>query len=186
MRTLRGVLAVAAATGLLSACSTSTGSGAVDLPSAASEGLTLDSTSFRDGGPIPSRYTCDGQGLPPYLSWSATKAAAEFVLVMTDPDAPGGTFVHWVMYAIPADATNVGEGQGPPGARQGVNGFGSLGYGPPCPPQADAAHHYVFTLYALSQPKTGELGSGATLRQVVDRISCCIQARATITGTVER
>jgi Raf kinase inhibitor-like YbhB/YbcL family protein len=186
MRIVRAVLAVAATAGLLAGCSTSSGGGAVDLPSAPSGGLTLTSTSFTDGGPIPTRYTCDGQGLPPDLSWSSTDPAAEFVLVMIDPDAPGGTFVHWVMYAIPADATNVGEGQGPPGARQGVNGFGSLGYGPPCPPQADSLHHYVFTMYALTQAKTAELGSGATLKQVVDRIRCCVQASATITGTVKR
>jgi Raf kinase inhibitor-like YbhB/YbcL family protein len=170
------------------ACSTSpTGGEAVRLPSPSGAGrLTITSPSFAEGGALPARFTCDGQGIPPSLSWSTSASAAEFVLVLTDPDAPGGAFVHWVMYGIPSDATEVGEGQGPPGARQGLNGFGTLGYGPPCPPQADPAHHYVFTMYALSVAKTAELGSGATLKQVVDRITCCIVATGTITATYRR
>jgi Raf kinase inhibitor-like YbhB/YbcL family protein len=180
-------VAASAALLLLDACSASSGGGPVDLPSARGPGeLQLTSSSFADGSAIPARFTCDGQGLPPNLSWTASPPAAEFVLVMTDPDASGGTFVHWVMYAISSDSNNVGEGQGPPGARQGVNGFGTLGYGPPCPPQADPVHRYVFTMYALSSAKTAALGSGATLQQVVQRMSCCVAAAGTITGTYQR
>jgi Raf kinase inhibitor-like YbhB/YbcL family protein len=105
---------------------------------------------------------------------------------MTDPDAPGGTFVHWIMYGISPDTPSVGEGQGPAGARQGMNSFGSVGYGAPCPPLGDSPHHYVFTMYALSTQSTNGLASGATLDQVVRRISCCIAATGTLTGTYER
>ena len=183
-RRLPAALAVALA---LAACSTSGGSKAVDLPSASGGGtFALSSTAFSDGGPIPARFTCDGQSLPPRLTWAFDGQPAEFVLVMTDPDAPGGVFVHWVMYGIPPNAADVGEGQGPPGARQGLNGSGQLGYAAPCPPAGDTPHHYVFTLYAVSQPKTSSIGSGATLEQVVGRISCCIEATATLTGTYGR
>jgi Raf kinase inhibitor-like YbhB/YbcL family protein len=184
---MRALAVAASAALLLGACSTSSGSGPVALPIATGAGeLQLTSNSFADGSTLPARFTCDGQGLPPDLSWTVSPPAAEFVLVMTDPDTSGGTFVHWVMYGISSDANNVGEGQGPPGARQGLNGFGTLGYGPPCPPQADPVHHYVFTMYALSSARTTGFGSGATLQQVVERMSCCIAATGTITGTYRR
>jgi Raf kinase inhibitor-like YbhB/YbcL family protein len=108
------------------------------------------------------------------------------VLVMVDLDATGGTFVHWVLYGISPTYDNAGEGQGPPGARQGMNDFGKLGYGAPCPPPADPPHHYVFTMYALSAVRTGGLESGASLDQVVKRMTCCIQASGTLTATYRR
>jgi Raf kinase inhibitor-like YbhB/YbcL family protein len=186
MRRIRRPLAIAALLAL-AACSTGGGSGAVDLPAPTGAAtLVLSTEAFADGAPIPARYTCDGQGLAPLLTWQAPGSPAEFVVVMTDPDAPGGTFVHWVMFGISPETPSVGEGQGPAGARQGTNSFGSVGYGAPCPTPGDSPHHYVFTMYALSTQSTRGLPSGATLEQVVKRISCCIAASGTLSGTYER
>jgi len=146
----------------------------------------LSSSAFADGGRIPARYTCDGRGVSPLLQWSEQGHPAEYVLILTDPDAPGGTFVHWVMFGIPPQTEDVGEGQGPTEARQGVNGFGGLGYGPPCPSAGDKPHHYVFTLYGLSSIRTSGLESGATAQAVLKAISCCIESEGTLTGVYER
>lgn len=107
-------------------------------------------------------------------------------MIATDPDVPGGTFVHWVLYAIPGVADSVGEGQGPAGSRQGVNDFDTTGYAAPCPPPGDDPHRYVFTLYALSEPRTASLGPGATAEDVLDAISCCVTAIGRLTGTYRR
>ena len=172
---------------LLAACSTSGGSDTVALPAAGgARRIALSSSAFADGGRIPARYTCDGRGLAPLLQWSTPDQPAEFVLLLTDPDAPGGTFVHWVIFGIPPQTQDVGEGQGPTGARQGVNGFGGLGYGPPCPPAGDKAHHYVFTLYGLSSVRTSGLESGAAAQEVLKAISCCIESEGTLTGVYQR
>jgi Raf kinase inhibitor-like YbhB/YbcL family protein len=172
---------------LAAACSTSGASDSVTLPSAAgARAIALSSPSFADGSMIPPRYTCNGRGLSPLLQWSDPKKPAEYVLFLTDPDAQGGTFVHWVMYGIPPQTQDLGEGQGPPGARQGVNGFGGMGYGPPCPPAGDKPHHYVFTLFGLSSVRTNSLESGATAQEVLKQISCCIESEGTLTGTYKR
>ncbi len=172
---------------LLAACGPGGGSDTVSQPlPVASETIALSSASFPDGGRIPSRYTCDGRGLSPLLQWSPSPSVAEYALFMTDPDAAGGTFVHWVMFGISPTTEGVGEGQGPPGARQAANGFGGVGYGPPCPPAGDKPHHYVFTLYALSSVRTSGLESGATAQDVLRRISCCIESEGTLTGTYQR
>lgn len=187
MRRTALVAALAAAATALAACSTGGGGSAVALPSGSGAGrLVLTSEAFGNGAAIPARFTCDGQGVPPLLTWQLAEPPAEYVLVMTDPDAPGGTFVHWIMYGIAPDTPSVGEGQGPAGARQGTNSFGSVGYGPPCPTPGDSPHHYVFTMYALSPAGTNGLAAAATLEQVVKRISCCIVASGTLTGTYER
>jgi Raf kinase inhibitor-like YbhB/YbcL family protein len=115
----------------------------------AASGLHLTSHAFRTGGAIPRVYTCDGSDAVLPLRWSGVPAGTkELTLVMRDPDAPGGTFVHWAVAGIPASATSVP-------ARNvilGRNGFGSLGYRGPCPPAGDRAHHYVLTLGALVAP----------------------------------
>jgi len=116
--------------------------------------MHLTSTSFNDGSLIPSKFTCSGANLSPQLAWSAPPAAtASFALTVTDPDAPRGTWVHWVLYNLVAGTRALPEGlpalgQLPDGALQGRNDFGEIGYGGPCPPPG-SPHHYVFTLYAL-------------------------------------
>lgn len=115
--------------------------------------IKLTTTSFQ-GGQIPAKFTCNGTETSPELEWSEPPAGtASFVLIVTDPDAPGRTFVHWVLYDMPAGTRALREGlpnlgQLPDGTRQGRNDFGNIGYGGPCPP-GHSAHHYVFTLYAL-------------------------------------
>jgi Raf kinase inhibitor-like YbhB/YbcL family protein len=169
---------------LLAACAGG-GDGALPTPSAP-DTIQLTSAAFEQDGAIPVRYTCDGQSVSPPLSWQNPGDAVEFALLVTDPDAPGGSFVHWVVFGIPSNADSIGEGQGPGGARQGVNGFGRIGYGAPCPPAGDAPHRYVFTLYALSSARAGGLELGASAGQMLRAIGCCVQAEGTLTGTYGR
>jgi Raf kinase inhibitor-like YbhB/YbcL family protein len=116
--------------------------------------MRLTSTSFQDGSQIPARYACSGENFSPPLAWNAPPAkSASLVLIVADPDAPGRTFTHWVLYDLPTDTRTLtegvpGVGQLWDGALQGRNDFGEIGYGGPCPPPG-SPHHYVFTLYAL-------------------------------------
>src|SRR3989338_5642140 len=120
---------------------------------AAAMSLILTSAAFQDGGPIPARYTCEGKDLAPPLAWTDPPAATKsFALISDDPDAPGGTWVHWVAYNLPAGARSLPEGvpaqaQLADGTRQGITDFGRLGYGGPCPPSG--THRDYFKLYAL-------------------------------------
>ena len=110
--------------------------------------FTLRCTAFGDGAPIPAQFTCDGANVEPPLHWSgAPEGTRSFALILDDPDAPGGTFTHWLLYDVPASATAVnGEGASL------RNDFGRDGYGGPCPPRGHGSHRYVFTLYAVNVP----------------------------------
>lgn len=112
--------------------------------------LALESPAFAQGADIPKRYTCDGENISPPLHWRSTPPQTQsFALIMDDPDAPGGTFTHWVLFNIPASQTGLPEAQKPGTlGTSGTNSFGRLGYGGPCPPPGNA-HRYFFTLYAL-------------------------------------
>jgi Raf kinase inhibitor-like YbhB/YbcL family protein len=148
---------LAGALALLAACSSSsTGSGGGAATTTAPGGqapkstMTVTSSAFADGGAIPVRYTCKGDNLSPPLKWSAPPAGTtQLALVVDDPDAPGGTFVHWVLTGIPAGQTELASNAVPQGAVEGRNGTGS-GYTGPCPPSGPA-HHYRFTIYALNR-----------------------------------
>ncbi|MCX6354935.1 MAG: YbhB/YbcL family Raf kinase inhibitor-like protein [Candidatus Aureabacteria bacterium] len=115
--------------------------------------LSLRSTAFEEGGMIPSRYTCDGADISPPIEWSPAPAGTQsFALISDDPDAPMGTWVHWVIFNIPKATRSIPEGiskkeRVEDGSVQGVNDFGKTGYGGPCPP--GGTHRYYFTLYAL-------------------------------------
>ena len=137
-------------------------------PAAAEEGgeemaLTLTSTGFEPGGPIPPRYSCDGEDVSPPLAWSDPPPGTQsFALIFDDPDAPGGTWVHWVLFNIPASARSVPEAIAPDaaladGSVHGTTSFGSLGYGGPCPP--GGTHRYFFKLYALDAVLDLEVGA---------------------------
>jgi hypothetical protein len=154
--------------------------------------LVLTSTAFQNGAPIPSRYTCDGADRSPPLAWSgAPPNTRSYVLLVEDPDAPGGTFVHWVVYDIPATITElpegVPEGPSPPqlgGGHQGHTSFrGPPRYGGPCPPRGPA-HHYHFRLYALDAPL--RLPPGATRAQVAEAMREHVLASAELVGTYAR
>lgn len=114
----------------------------------------LTSPAFSPGGEIPVRHTCDGPDLSPPLRWADPPAGTKgFALIADDPDAPAGTWIHWVLYGLPATVRELPEGvparDSVPGlGSQGVNDFRKVGYGGPCPPRGPA-HRYFFRLYAL-------------------------------------
>jgi len=151
--------------------------------------LTIASDAFEHEGDIPSRYTCQGEDVSPALRWSGVPEGTQsLVLICDDPDAPGGTFVHWVIYNIPPTATELPEGVPPDptladGSRQGRNDFGKTGYGGPCPPPGPA-HRYFFTLYALDVRL--DLPAGATKAQVVEAMKGHILGEAQVMGRFSR
>ena len=116
--------------------------------------IELTSTAFSEGEMIPTRYTCDGEDISPLLAWSGVPEAAQsLALICDDPDAPVGTWVHWVLYDIPPTYAGLTEAMPttqvtPYGAKQGVNDFRRVGYGGPCPPPGHP-HRYFFRIYAL-------------------------------------
>src|SRR5919198_814018 len=134
--------------------------------------ITVTSPDFADGAAIPKRFTCDGANVSPALRWSGVPAGtAELALVVDDPDAPGGTFTHWVVVNIDPGTASIDEGSPPPGARQAPNSAGKSSWFGPCPPSG--AHHYRFTVYALSG-RLAESASGS-----LDAALSAIAAKAT-------
>jgi hypothetical protein len=126
------------------------GCGGAEAPPSAPQKLVVTS-AWRAGATIPTRYTCAGAGRRPPLRWSRPPAGTrELALVVTDPDAPGGRFVHWTAYGMPTTARAV-----PAGVTEGQP------WRPPCPPQGDAPHRYVFDLYALGTPSGLKPGADA-------------------------
>jgi Raf kinase inhibitor-like YbhB/YbcL family protein len=112
--------------------------------------MELNSSAFAEGDTVPTEFTCDGADTSPPLEWSGVpEGAAELRLSVTDPDAPGGTFTHWLVTGVDPGVTEIGPGEVPGGGTEGPNDFGRTGYGGPCPPPG-AAHRYVFTVEALS------------------------------------
>ena len=115
--------------------------------------IHLISSAFEEGAMIPSKYTCDGKDISPPLAWTSVPAGTKsFALICDDPDAPMGTWVHWVLYNLPTSVNKLPENIPPRpildnGAQQGKNDFRKLGYGGPCPP--GGTHRYYFKLYAL-------------------------------------
>ncbi len=152
--------------------------------------MQLSSRSFAHGQSIPVEYTCDGADRSPHLAWSDVPEGTEsFVLIMDDPDAPIGTFTHWVVYDIPADVTeltqNVPKVPDWNGIKQGYNDFRRIGYGGPCPPRGHGPHRYFFRLYALNIRTLG-LPAGARRREVETRMQGHVLATAEYMGTYER
>jgi hypothetical protein len=164
------------------------------LPSNAQKGarvmsFKLSSTFFVPGGMIPKQFTCDGTDVSPALEWSgAPKNTKSFSLIADDPDAPVGTWVHWVLYDLPADAKQLAEGvpkdeQLANGARQGRNDFRRMGYGGPCPPPGPA-HRYFFKLNALDALLN--LKAGGSKAEVEKAMAGHILAQATLMGRYQR
>jgi Raf kinase inhibitor-like YbhB/YbcL family protein len=155
---VRGVLILLLLT--LAACSSSTSrsvrggatSQASTVAASAPQSIQVTSPAFHEGATIPAEFTCSGADRSPPLRWAGVPSAAvEVALVVDDPDAPGGTFLHWVLFALPPGDGGVEAATVPAGARQGRNGFDKAAYGGPCPPKGDRAHHYRFIVYALSR-----------------------------------
>jgi Raf kinase inhibitor-like YbhB/YbcL family protein len=143
-------------------------SGAVPSSAATRQKFALTSTTFADGATIPVANTCTGAGTSPQLAWkNLPKGTKELALIMQDPDAPSGTFVHWVVANIKPKPSSIAAGTEPTGAYGGNNSVGRPGWLPPCPPPG-TPHHYVFTLYALKQKVTLPPGANAdTLRTAI-------------------
>ena len=149
----------------------------------------VSTTAFQPGGDIPSKYTCTGPDVSPALSWSDPPAGTQsFALIADDPDAPVGTWVHWVAYDLPASTRQLAEavpktGAIPGGGVQGLNDFGKTGYGGPCPPPGKA-HRYYFKLYALDSQLN--LKPGATKKAVEQAMQGHILAQAEVMGRFKR
>jgi Raf kinase inhibitor-like YbhB/YbcL family protein len=150
--------------------------------------MDIKSSAFGSGEMIASKYTCDGADFSPPLEWSGSPAGTKsFALVCDDPDAPMGTWVHWVIYDIPQTATMLAEGitrgkELPGGGTQGVNDFRKIGYGGPCPP--GGTHRYFFKLYALDTMLG--LKPGITKDQLLKAMRGHILAEAQLMGTYRR
>jgi Raf kinase inhibitor-like YbhB/YbcL family protein len=140
--------------------------------------LTISSPAFPDGAPIPAQYTCKGANTAPPLTWSAPQGAA---LVVDDPDAPRGPYIHWIVVGIPPGPGSSGDGQTPPGGSSLPNSAGQAGYSGPCPPAGTGVHHYRFTLYQL--PATFQLPPGLVGVQAVQAITQAAAGQAQFTGT---
>ena len=150
--------------------------------------MKLSSPAFRNGGMIPGKYACDGRDISPPLSWERSpRGTAGFALICDDPDAPAGTWVHWVYYDIPADTRELPEDvpprvTPPAGGKQGTNDFGRIGYGGPCPPAG--THRYFFRLYALDTVL--DLDPGLTKGELLGKIQGHILGQAQLMGKYSR
>ena len=151
--------------------------------------LELTTTAFAEGANIPREHTGDGANSAPPLKWpDPPPGTRSFALICDDPDAPRGTWVHWVLFNLPADQRELGEGVPaqealPSGAKQGKNDFGKVGYGGPSPP-AGKPHRYFFRLYALDVPL--DLAAGATKGQVVAAMKGHVLAEGQLMGRYGR
>ncbi|TKS58418.1 MAG: hypothetical protein EWM72_02957 [Nitrospira sp.] len=149
----------------------------------------LSSSAFKDSDPIPRRHTCEGEDLSPPLHWDVPPAATKsFVLIADDPDAPVGTWVHWVLYNLPLDLRGLSEGipakeQVLDGAMHGLNDFKRIGYGGPCPPPGKP-HRYYFKLYALDVIL--DLKPRATKARVLEACKGHVLAEAQLMGRFAR
>lgn len=158
---------------------------------AATPGWSLTSTAFVDGEGIPEKHTCDGTDVSPELSWPAPpEGTVELALICDDPDAPGGTWTHWVLYGLPPEQRSLPEAVPTSetvselgGAKQGRNGSGEIGYRGPCPPPGPV-HHYHFRLYGLNAA-TG-LAAGAEQAEVEEAMEGHVVARAELVGLYAR
>ena len=198
MRRRRLFLSIALSVGLLlmSGCSIITSSpSATTAPSEmAGEGvdltdLELTSEAFGPQEAIPQRFTCDGEDISPPLSWSAPpEGTRSFVLIVDDPDTPVGTWVHWVLFNIPADRRTLPENvpaqdQLSDGSLHGNNSWRRSDYGGPCPPSG-STHRYVFNLYAIDTQL--DLEATATKKQVLDAVDGHVLAHGELVGTYSR
>jgi Raf kinase inhibitor-like YbhB/YbcL family protein len=155
----------------------------------AQSSFRIESRAFKQGATIANRYTCQGENISPPLSWTDPPSGARsFVLIVEDPDAPAGTWTHWVVYNLPARARSLDENtpkqdELPIGALQGMTSFGSVGYGGPCPPPGKA-HRYFFRLYALDTVL--DLKAGATKAGVLAALKGHILSEAQLMARFKR
>ncbi|HET8575188.1 MAG TPA: YbhB/YbcL family Raf kinase inhibitor-like protein [Candidatus Paceibacterota bacterium] len=141
----------------------------------------LFSSAFEDGEVIPEKYTCRGEGINPSLEISGVpEGTKSLVLIMHDPDAPSGDFLHWTIWNISQNTMKIPENSVPDNAKEGCTDFGKSGYGGPCPPSG--VHHYIFELSALDAKL--DLPAGATRAELEKAIAAHIITKTVLTGTV--
>ncbi len=151
--------------------------------------IQITSTAFAEGQPIPDKYTCAGLNVSPPLQWANAPAGIKsFALIADDPDAPMGTWVHWVIYNLPPATAALAENtppspELPDGSKQGVNDFRQTGYGGPCPPPGKP-HRYFFKIYALDTMLS--LKSGATKKELLKAMDGHVLAQGQLMGTYQR
>jgi Raf kinase inhibitor-like YbhB/YbcL family protein len=145
--------------------------------------VELSSSAFAAGQPIPRRYACAGEDVSPPLEWRAVPAdAVSLALIVDDPDAPLGTFTHWLAWGINPDDGGLGEGER--ARREGRNDFREIGYRGPCPPRGHGPHRYFFRLYALARDPA--VPPGASRRELERALTDNVLAVAELVGTYER
>jgi Raf kinase inhibitor-like YbhB/YbcL family protein len=145
--------------------------------------MQLNSSAFGNNQSIPTKYTCDDGDINPPLSISDVPASAKIlVLIVNDPDAPSGNWIHWLVWNIDPSTREITEGSVPGGATEGTNSFGKIGYGGPCPPSG--THRYVFSLYALDVVL--DLSSDANVRDVEAVMSGHIIDQAALIGLYQK
>ena len=151
--------------------------------------LTVTSSSYQNEAIIPAKYTCEGENISPQFKWKDfPEKTRSFVLIMDDPDAPVGTFTHWVVYDIPGSINELPEGLkniDTSRFKQGVNDFRNRGYGGPCPPKGHGFHRYYTRIYALDIESLG-LSDGASRREVEEKMKGHILAEGTYMGKFKR
>lgn len=158
-------------------------------PGAGAKAMTVTSTAFREGEVIPKQYTADGKDLSPPLAWTGVpEGTKSLALICDDPDAPRGTWVHWVLWDLPPEAHKLPEGLPaqdtlPRGAKQGKNDFGKVGYNGPAPPRG-SPHRYYFKLYALDVML--DLAPGATKKQLLEGMGSHLLAQGQLMGKYQR
>jgi len=192
-RFIRSVSVAITAWALAAALSAS--SAAAQAPAKSSAGFKLETTAFKPGGDIPAKFTCEGKDVSPALTWTNPPAGTKgFALIVDDPDAPGGTFTHWIVVGIRAEGRALPEGVNKSGnvlsvrggGKQNTNDFGRVGYNGPCPPPGKP-HRYFFRLYALDSPLTfhgpGNVGTGKELEEAMKGH---ILAKAELMGKYQR
>jgi len=151
--------------------------------------FSISSSDFQNGGDIPKKFTCDGADVSPELSWVDPPAGTQsFALIADDPDAPAGTWTHWVLYDLAAGTHNLAENvpkvdQLPSGGMQGRNDFRKIGYGGPCPPPGNP-HRYFFKLYALDSKSN--LKPGASRQEVEQAIKSHTLGKTQVMGKYKR
>jgi len=150
--------------------------------------IKLTSPAFEEGGMIPEKHTCDGMDISPALAWtSGPEGTKTFALICDDPDAPMGTWVHWVLFNLPANVNELPEVIPPErelesGAKQGMSDFHKIGYGGPCPP--GGTHRYFFKIYALDTEV--DLEAGATKPDLLEAMEGHILAEGQLMGKYSR
>lgn len=181
---IKTIFAVASLAGLLT-----TGGADNSKTNGAAMKIEITSPAFAEGRPIPPNHAFDNQDLSPALQWSGVPPATKsLALICDDPDAPMGTWVHWVIYDLPQTAAGLSEGvpktpELANGAKQGVNDYKRIGYGGPCPPPGKP-HRYFFKLYALDRRL--DLKSGATKADLLKAMDGHVLAEGQLMGTYQR